>query len=76
MTRAQRIKVIASPAALRAATGLTQQALAVAMGVTLRTVQGWEQGDSPCKGAALHFLKLLAGQHEQYFLTARKTESS
>jgi DNA-binding transcriptional regulator YiaG len=44
---------------LRAALGLTQQALANRMGVTVTTVSRWEQGVRPLEGPALKLLEML-----------------
>lgn len=49
--RAQKIKVPAAAAA-RANTGLTQAAFAKLLGVSVRTLQDWEQGRREPSGAA------------------------
>jgi putative transcriptional regulator len=42
--------------ALRQKLGHTQQALADIIGVSVRTLQKWEQGERQCRGAALKVL--------------------
>jgi group I intron endonuclease len=45
--------------AIRQKQGLTQQALADIIGVSVRTLQKWEQGERQCRGAALKVLTTM-----------------
>lgn len=54
-------------AAARAKVGLTQQAFAKMLGVSLRTLQDWEQGRRQPTGAAQTLL-LVATQHPEALL--------
>lgn len=52
-----------TPAALRTARrglGLTQEALAATLGVSVRAVQSWEQGQRPVPGWVPRFLECIS----------------
>jgi putative transcriptional regulator len=52
-------KVVLSPAAeARSATGLSQSRFAALLGVSVRTLQGWEQGRKQPSGAARTLLAI------------------
>lgn len=51
---------LAQVAAARAATGLSQAALAILLGVSVCTLQEWEQGRKAPSGAAATLLKVAA----------------
>lgn len=65
--RATRVtKVEVSPvAAARAKVGMTQARFAALMGVSVRTLQGWEQGRRQPGGAAKTLLR-IADEHPEY----------
>ena len=51
--KAGKLKVVSSPVAdARLRTGLSQSQFAMLMGVSVRTLQGWEQGRKQPSGAA------------------------
>ena len=57
--KAGRGRVVLSPAAeARTATGLSQSQFAVLLGVSVRTLQGWEQGRKQPSGAARTLLAI------------------
>jgi putative transcriptional regulator len=57
--KAGRGKVVYSPAAeARTATGLSQSQFAALLGVSVRTLQGWEQGRKQPSGAARTLLAI------------------
>lgn len=57
--KAGRGKVVMSPAAeARSATGLSQSQFAALLGVSVRTLQGWEQGRKQPSGAARTLLAI------------------
>lgn len=62
-----RPKAPAHPQQIRAQLGLSQSAFAGLMGVSLRTVQEWEQGRREPSGPAKTLLR-IAEQHPQVFL--------
>jgi putative transcriptional regulator len=65
--RTHKLKRPASPQKIRARLQLSQTAFAGLMGVSLRTVQDWEQGRrKPC-GPAEALLR-IAEQHPQVFM--------
>lgn len=51
--------------AQRRALRLSQQALAAALGVSVRTVQAWEQGQNPIPVWVERFTELLTAHLEQ-----------
>ena len=53
----------AQVAAARAATGLSQAAFASLLGVSVRTLQEWEQGRKAPSGAAATLLRVAARYH-------------
>jgi putative transcriptional regulator len=56
-----------SPKEIRAKLQLSQAAFAALMGVSLRTVQDWEQGRRKPRGPAISLLR-IAEQHPEVFL--------
>ena len=62
-----RIIVVPSVAAIREKTGLTQAHFAKLLGVSLRTLQDWEQGRRAPSGAARTLL-LIAAKNPQALL--------
>ncbi len=52
-------------AALRAFVGLTQAGFAAALGISVRTLQGWEQGRRRPDGPGLALLR-IAARHPQW----------
>ncbi len=45
--------------AIRKKTGLSQQRFAIIMGVSVRTLQNWEQGHRTPQGAAVSLLRIM-----------------
>jgi putative transcriptional regulator len=71
LTRTQRKRIAAGEvrsgediAALRAFVGLTQREFAAALGISVRTLQGWEQGRRRPEGPSLALLRITA-RHPQ-----------
>lgn len=56
-----------SPQIIRKKLGLSQSAFSALMGVSLRTVQDWEQGRREPSGPAQSLLR-IADQHPEVFL--------
>lgn len=57
--KAGKVQVVHSPAVeARERTGLSQSQFAALLGVSLRTLQGWEQGRKQPSGAARTLLKI------------------
>jgi putative transcriptional regulator len=54
----------ANPRRIRARTGLSQSAFAALLGVSVRTLQDWEQGRRQPKGPALSLLRVTAAEPE------------
>ena len=52
----------------REASGLSQQALAVRVGVSLRTVQWWERDDREPQLASVRKIALATGQSVSHFV--------
>jgi putative transcriptional regulator len=65
--KTRELKAPAHPQQIRAQLGLSQSAFAGLMGVSLRTVQEWEQGRREPSGPAKTLLR-IAEQHPQVFL--------
>lgn len=65
--RIRELKEPATPQVIRAGLGLSQSAFAGLMGVSLRTVQEWEQGRRDPSGPAKTLLR-IAEQHPQVLL--------
>jgi len=61
----------ASPQEIRAKLGLSQAAFAGLMGVSIRTVQDWEQGRRKPSGPALALLR-IAEQRPEVFTTLER----
>jgi putative transcriptional regulator len=64
--RTHKFKRPAAPQKIRARLQLSQAAFAGLMGVSLRTVQDWEQGRRKPSGPALALLR-IAEQHPEVF---------
>ncbi len=64
--RARTLKEPASPRVIRARLNLSQSAFAGLMGVSLRTVQDWEQGRRKPSGPAVALLR-IAEQRPEVF---------
>ena len=67
LLRAQRQRLMAGDfqsgqdiADLRAFVGLTQKEFATALGISIRTLQGWEQGRRRPEGPSLSLLRIAA----------------
>lgn len=65
--RTHKLKRVAPPKKIRAHLQLSQSAFAGLMGVSLRTVQDWEQGRRKPSGPASALLR-IAEQHPEVFL--------
>lgn len=65
--RTRELKEPASPRMIRSQLGISQSAFAGLMGVSLRTVQDWEQGRREPSGPAKTLLR-IAEQHPQVLL--------
>jgi putative transcriptional regulator len=65
--RTRKLKRPAKPQKIRARLELSQAAFAALMGVSLRTVQDWEQGRRQPSGPAEALLR-IAEQHPEVFL--------
>lgn len=57
---------------LRHLAGLTQEGLAASVSVSKSTVEKWESGVTTPSAATVELLQLLAGQHPEYLLIARR----
>jgi putative transcriptional regulator len=68
--RTRRIAAPAPPAEIRARLKLSQHAFAGLLGVSVRTVQEWEQGRREPRGPAKSLLR-IADQHPEVFLDLR-----
>jgi len=59
--KAGKLEVVASPVAqARQGTGLSQSQFAALMGVSVRTLQGWEQGRKQPSGAARTLIRIAS----------------
>lgn len=65
--RVRELKAPSAPQDIRKELGLSQSAFAGMMGVSLRTVQEWEQGRREPSGPAKSLLR-IAEQHPEVFL--------
>lgn len=71
--KAGRTEVVHSPAAeARERTGLSQSQFAALLGVSLRTLQGWEQGRKQPSGAARTLLKIARTNPDALLAVAGK----
>lgn len=61
---------VTTPADIRKRLGLSQSAFADMMGVSVRTIQEWEQGRTTPSGPALALLR-IADQEPEVFLRVR-----
>lgn len=68
--RTRRVASPAPPAEIRARLKLSQHAFAGLLGVSVRTVQEWEQGRREPRGPAKSLLR-IADQHPEVFLDLR-----
>lgn len=64
--RTHELKEVSSPKEIRARLNLSQSAFASLMGVSLRTVQDWEQGRRQPRGPAKSLMR-IAEQHPDVF---------
>ncbi|RME47219.1 MAG: helix-turn-helix domain-containing protein [Caldilineae bacterium] len=65
--KTRQLKEPSSPKAIRTKLNLSQAAFAGLMGVSLRTVQDWEQGKRKPSGPAKSLLR-IAEQHPEVFM--------
>ena len=65
--KSRKLRTISTPKEIRARLGLSQSAFAGLMGVSLRTVQDWEQGRREPSGPAKTLLR-IAEQHPNVLL--------
>ena len=66
--KARRVQIVSTPVIeARKRTGLSQSQFAALLGVSVRTLQGWEQGRKQPSGAA-RTLIAIAGSHPQALL--------
>ncbi len=71
--RAGQTRVVTSPAAeARMRTGLSQSQFAALMGVSVRTLQGWEQGRKQPSGAARTLLAIACTNPKAVLAVASK----
>ena len=71
--KAGRLHVISSPAVeAREKTGLSQSQFAALMGVSVRTLQGWEQGRKQPSGAARTLLAIASTNPKAVLAVAGK----
>lgn len=71
--KAGRIQVVTSPVAeARKKTGLSQSEFATLIGVSVRTLQGWEQGRKPPRGAARTLLAIASTNPKAVLAVAGK----
>lgn len=68
--RTRRFNAPAPPAEIRARLNLSQHAFAGLLGVSVRTLQEWEQGRREPRGPAKTLLR-IADQHPEIFLDLR-----
>jgi putative transcriptional regulator len=65
--RTRELKAPAAPGEIRKRMGLSQAAFAGLMGVSVRTIQDWEQGRREPSGPAKSLLR-IADQHPKVFM--------
>lgn len=71
--RAGQVRVISSPVIeARNKTGLSQSQFAALMGVSVRTLQGWEQGRKQPSGAARTLLAIASTNPKALLAVAQK----
>ena len=71
--KAGRLHVVSSPAvAAREKTGLSQSQFATLLGVSVRTLQGWEQGRKQPSGAARTLLAIASTNPKAVLAVAAK----
>jgi putative transcriptional regulator len=68
--RVRNFAKVSSPAEIRSRLKLSQQAFAGMLGVSVRTIQEWEQGRRQPRGPAVALLR-IADQHPEVFLNLR-----
>jgi len=72
--KAGRVQVVSSPVIeARKKTGLSQSQFAALMGVSVRTLQGWEQGRKQPSGAARTLLAIASTNPKALLAVAGKT---
>jgi putative transcriptional regulator len=71
--KAGQVRVVASPVIeARNRTGLSQSQFAALMGVSVRTLQGWEQGRKQPSGAARTLLAIASSNPKALLAVAHK----
>jgi putative transcriptional regulator len=71
--KAGRVRVVSSPVIeARAKTGLSQSQFAALLGVSVRTLQGWEQGRKQPSGAARTLLAIASTNPKALLAVAQK----
>ena len=71
--KAGKVQVVDSPVvAARKKTGLSQSQFAAVLGVSVRTLQGWEQGRKQPSGAARTLLAIASANPEALLAVASK----
>ncbi len=71
--KAGQVHVVSTPVAeARQKTGLTQAQFAALLGVSVRTLQGWEQGRKQPSGAARTLLAIASTNPQALLAVARK----
>ena len=68
--KATRLSAPSEPKAIRSKLALSQSAFAGMLGVSLRTLQDWEQGRRYPQGPAIALLR-IAEQHPEVFVNLR-----
>jgi len=65
--RTKKVKLPSSPETIRHRLGLTQDAFAGLMGVSVQTLRNWEQGTRQPQGPALALLRIVEKNPEVLF---------